>query len=379
MKILLLNYEFPPVGGGAGMATCHLAEALAGLGHDVDVLTSGCWGGKPVEKLAGFKVYRVISLRKGVHDSGLRGAITYVGFALPKLSRLIRNRRYDIYHYFFGLPTGLATLLPGGWHSKPYIVSLRGSDVPGYDLFNTKLTLLHNLLKPVTRMIWRRSKAVVAVTNSLKKTALETAPAMPISVIPNGVDADLFKPVDAIPRERSYFKLICVSRLVKRKGVDDIITAMAALQTQDIKLTIVGTGKYHGRLKELSHELGLDGVVEFKGFCPREHLPALYAQSDAFILTSRSEAFGNVFAEAMSCGLPIIGADVGGIPDLVTAENGLLVKPGDIAAIKGAILRLKNSRQLCRRMGKAGREKIEKNYRWSKIAAKFVALYSSEL
>lgn len=358
------------------MATCHLAEALAGLGHDVDVLTSGCRCDKPFEKVAGFNVYRALSLRKGVHDCGLRGAITYLGFALPKLSRLIRNSRYDIYHYFFGLPTGLCALLPGRWQSKPYIVSLRGSDVPGYDPFNTKLALLHKLFKPVTKMIWRRSKAVVAVTNSLKRIALETAPDQSITVISNGVDVDLFKPIDTIPNDRSCFKLICVSRLVKRKGIDDIIAAMKGLQSQGIKLTIVGSGTHQVQLKKLSHELGLDTVVEFKGFCPREQLPALLTQSDAFILTSRSEAFGNVFAEAMSCGLPVIGTDVGGIPDLVTNENGMLIRPGDIDAIRASILRLKSSRELCWRMGRAGREKIEKNYRWSKIAEKFVDLYS---
>lgn len=375
MKILLLNYEFPPYGGGAGMATYHLAEALADLGHDVDVLTSGGFGDKRVEKLAGFTVYRAISLRRGIHDSGLRGAATYVGFAFPKLNRLKKKYSYDAYHLFFSLPTGLLTLLPGGLHSKPYIVSLRGSDVPGYDPFNIKLALLHRLLKPITKKIWRRSKAVVAVTNSLKKMALEIAPGQKIEVIPNGVDIDLFKPMKAISVDRSSFKLLCVSRLVERKGIEDILSAMAELPSEDIKLSIVGSGNHESRLKQRCHELSLNSTVEFKGFCRREALPILYAQSDAFILTSRSEAFGNVFAEAMSCGMPIIGSAVGGIPDLVSEENGLLVEPGNIAAIKRAILRLKDSRQLCKEMGIANREKMERNYRWPKIAEKFLNLY----
>jgi glycosyltransferase involved in cell wall biosynthesis len=119
-------------------------------------------------------------------------------------------------------------------------------------------------------------------------------------------------------------------------------------------------------------------MVEFKGFCPREKLPAVYAQGDAFILTSRSEAFGNVFAEAMSCGLPVIGADVGGIPDLISEKNGLLVEPGNIDAIQSAILKLMNSRQLCAKMGLASRERIERNYRWPNIAEQFLQLYTSQ-
>ena len=378
MKILLLNYEFPPVGGGAGMATYHLAGALARRNHCVDVLTSGSFLDKSIEKRTGYNVHRAFSLRKGVHDCGLRGAATYVGFAMPKLNRLIKKYRYDVYHYFFSLPTGFLTLLPGGWHSDPYIVSLRGSDVPGYDPFNFKLALLHTLLKPITKKIWRRAKAVVAVTSSLKKAALEIAPDQQIDVIPNGVDTDLFKPLKAKSTDRSSFNLICVSRLVERKGIEDIFSALAELPSEDIKLSIVGSGNYENRLKKRCSELSLNSVVDFKGFCPREDLPMLYAQSDAFILTSRSEAFGNVFAEAMSCGMPIIGTDVGGIPDLVAEENGLLVEPGNIAAIKSAILRLKASRALREEMGTANRKKIERSYRWSKIADQFLNLYEDQ-
>ncbi|MBL0714605.1 MAG: glycosyltransferase [Desulfosarcina sp.] len=359
------------------MATFCLAEALAGLGHDVDVLTSGRLGDRPIEIIRGFTVYRAMSLRKGVHDCGLQGAATYMGFALPKLNTLIRNGRYDIFHYFFSLPTGLFTLLPGGRYGKPYVVSLRGSDVPGYDPFNTTLAFLHNLLKPVTRRIWNRSKHVVAVTRSLKKVARETAPDQKIEVIPNGVDTDLFKPSRGVPKDRSCFELICVSRLVKRKGIDHILSAMAGLRSENIKLSIVGTGNYENILKRQCRDLSLNSAVAFKGFRPREKLPELYAQSDAFILTSRSEAFGNVFAEAMSCGLPVIGANVGGIPDLVTEKTGILVEPGDIDSIKKAILRLKHSQGLRAQMGQASRTLILKNHRWSQIAERFLELYVS--
>lgn len=359
------------------MATYCLAEALANLGHAVDVLTSGRAGDSPVESHNGFSTFRVRSLRKGVHDSGLRGAVTYMGFGLPKLNALIRRGRYDIFHYFFSLPTGLFTLLPGGWNGKPYIISLRGSDVPGYDPFNSKLTFLHKLLKPVNKRIWERSKYVVAVTNSLKELALQSAPGMQIRVIPNGVDTDLFKPSGDVRKGRSDFHLICVSRLVKRKGIEQILSAMAGLRSENIRLSIVGSGNYEDALRKKCFDLSLTSVVDFKGFCPREELPELYAKSDAFILTSRSEAFGNVFAEAMSCGLPVIGADIGGIPDLIKEQNGILVKPGDIDGIKNAIIKLKDSQQLREQMGRASRDIIMKNHRWSKITEKFLELYLS--
>ena len=377
MRILLLNYEFPPIGGGAGMATFCLAEALVAVGHHVDVLTSGRWGNRSVESIRGIKVHRAVSLRKGVHECGLRGAVTYMGFALPKLHSLIRKSRYDIYHYFFSLPTGLFTLLPGSLRCRPYIVSLRGSDVPGYDPFNKQLAFLHGLLRPVTRRIWRRAKHVVAVTNSLKRTALATAPGLDIKVIPNGVDVDLFSPSSNTQKNRAGFNLICVSRLVKRKGIDQILAALAALRHENISLTIVGTGEHENHLKAQCRKLSLESKVEFKGFCRREKLPELYRKSDAFILTSRFEAFGNVFAEAMACGLPVIGANVGGIPDLISPKTGILIEPDDIEAIRNAIRTLKNSRDLRASMGNASRDFIIANYQWPRIAARFVQLYQS--
>jgi glycosyltransferase involved in cell wall biosynthesis len=377
VKILLLNYEFPPVGGGAGMATYSLARALAELGQDVDVLTSGGRGDPAIERIDGFNVYRALSLRKSVHDCGLRGAATYMGFALPKLVRLVYSKCYDVHHYFFGIPTGLFSCLRLGRNIRPYVVSLRGSDVPGYDPFNRKVEFLHRGLKPLTRLIWFRAKHVVAVTNSLKQLALETAPGMDIKVIPNGIDTDLFRPLKTESKDPSKFNLICVARLVRRKGIENILAAISRLRSNDIKLSIVGTGEYRHVLERRCHELGLEAIVQFKGFCRRELLPNLYAQSDAFILTSYSEAFGNVFAEAMACGLPVIGSDIGGIPDLIKEDTGILVPPDDIDAIVRAILRLQHSKPLCGRMGHSCRERIMQEYQWAHIARRFLALYAS--
>ena len=152
---------------------------------------------------------------------------------------------------------------------------------------------------------------------------------------------------------------------------------MAELRSENIKLSIVGTGNYKSILKQQCHDLSLDSIVTFKGFCQRESLPELYAQSDVFILLSRSEAFGNVFAEAMSCGLPVIGANVGGIPDLISEKTGILVEPSDIAGIKDAILKLKRSKNLREKMGQAGRERIMKKHQWPQIAESFLQLYVS--
>lgn len=376
MKILLLNYEFPPMGGGAGNATYNIAKELVALGHHVDVLTSKIKSQKKQETIEGFHVYRVPSWRKGIHDCGMRGAYSFLFFAGFKLQQLIRINQYDILHYFFSLPTGLLSLLPGSHRRLPYIVSLRGSDVPHYDMCNKKLEVFHWLLKPITRYIWEKALKVVALSEGLKLTALETSPAQEIGVIPNGIEADMFKPVGKPYPPSEFFNLILVSRLIERKGIQHVLQALSELNDKSIKLLIVGTGSYETYLEKLSKSLSLDDTVTFHGFCLRTELPKLYNRHDCFILPSMAESFGIVFAEAMACGLPIIGGRTGGVPDLVKFDNGILVQPGNIKEIKKAICTIKDSLDMGVSMGKANREKVVKYYSWRNVAEQYLSMYS---
>ena len=98
----MLNYEFPPLGGGAGRATYNLAKELVNLGNQIDVISCRMKGQPREEDIDGFTVYRVISWRKGLHDAGFRGAFSYVFYAYFKLLSLTRKNHYDVIHYFFG-------------------------------------------------------------------------------------------------------------------------------------------------------------------------------------------------------------------------------------------------------------------------------------
>jgi len=377
MKILLLNYEFPPMGGGAGNATYNIARELAQLGHHVDVVTSKLRWEQHVEEVEGFTVYRVRSWRRGIHDCGFIGALNYVCCAVWTFLKLTQKNNYDVIHYFFGLPTGLLSLLPGAHRRIPYIVSLRGSDVPMYDIYNKRLQFFHSLCKPLTRFIWKRAKKVVALSTSLKSTALKVVPCQEISIIPNGIEIDLFTPSNDT-WERSIFKLITVSRLIERKGIQYILQAMAQLKNEPITLLIVGSGNYENQLKALSHELGLDSIVGFFGACFRDRLPALYRQHDVFILTSLAESYGIVFSEAMACGLPIIAARTGGIPDLVKNDNGILVDPEDVEGITQAILAMKNNKAMRTMMGKRNRERVLEYCNWGKVTEQYLQCYRNK-
>ena len=375
MRVLILNYEFPPMGGGAGYASYNLSQHLAQKGHDVTVLTSQYAGLPKTEIRNGVKIIRCYSWRKSIHDCGLRGALTYLISAAMTLRSLRKDHAYDILHYFFSFPTGLLSFLPHAYPKTPYVVSLRGSDVPGYDPYNVKLQFLHKLMLPLNKEVWRRASRVVALSTSLKEMAHAKLPKLTIDVIPNGIEIDLFQTLECENESDCKHLFISVSRLVNRKGIDLILRAIAELNDESIELLIVGTGNYETHLRHIVRELGIEKVVRFYGYCPREELPALYNKACAFILPSHAESFGMVFGEAMACGLPIIGTNTGGIADLVEDDCGILVDCGDVEQIKKAIVKMKNSAKLRKSMGDRGQKRINTHFTWEAVTDQYEKIY----
>lgn len=385
MRILVLNYEYPPLGGGAAVATAAVAQGLAERGVHVDVVTAGtgtaadrCTPESGHERFEhpGLRVFRVRSSRTGVHQAGMGDAASYLMAALPMIRQLMRAHTYDAVHVFFSLPTGaLLPLLE--LRDVPVVVSLRGSDVPGYDPHNRPLQIAHAVLAPLTRWIWRRADRVVAVCDSLGRLALDTYPHLRYSVVPNGVDLSLFHPrTDA--REPGPIRCLAVARLIERKGLGDLIRAMALLERGRFQLDIVGGGSDEKVLRTLASEQGVGEEIRFLGPLPRAEVARRYRAADMFTLPSSAEAFGNVFAEALASGLPIVGSSIGGIPDLVEhGTNGLLVQPGNIEALAGAIRYLADDPELRQQMAERNRSKAEANLEWSQVTRRYLATYEA--
>ena len=388
MRILILNYEYPPLGGGAGVATQALARGLASRGVTVDVVTAGerdecqsevLWDGHAAEEGL-LTVYRVKSGRTGIHEAGMGGAFNYLRTALPLVRARMRDEHYDIVHVFFSLPTG--AMLPFlSLGDTPVIVSLRGSDVPGYDSHQRTLGRAHRVLRPLTRWIWRRASRVVAVCESLGRLALRTDPGLRYSVIPNGVDLGRFRPsVRARSRHPKKVRCLAVARLVERKGIADLIQAIASLERGRYELEIVGSGPDERRLKDLARQLGVSREVIFAGSVDRAVIPGRYRDADIFALAPREEAFGNVFAEALASGLPIVGSTVGGIPELVEhGKNGFLVPPREPRALAAAIRHLADHPEIRRDIGRWNRSQAEANLSWARVTTRYLSVYNGVL
>jgi glycosyltransferase involved in cell wall biosynthesis len=379
MRLLLLNYEFPPLGGGASAATFFMARELVARGHQVEVLTSSAPGHPATDVIDGVRVHRVFSLRRGVQDAGLLGAATFVMSAIGKLRELARDGNFDCAHFYFALPTGMLAPLWMRWAKRPYVVGFRGSDVPGYD-GGRLLAMLHRVLRPLTRRILAGASHVTANSKSLQQLAQQSFPWLRIQDIPNAVCTTTFRPSEE-PRRGGRPRLLTVSRLVRRKGLEDLISAMASPFLSGCRLTIVGEGRLQSELEMLTRSLGVADRVDFPGRRHGEDLSACYRDADCFVLASHAESCSMSLLEAMASGLPVVAARTGGIPEFVEdLVNGRLYQPGDVDDLAKAIGWMLESDERRERMGAANRLSVSLNHSWPKIASLYEQrCYSPEL
>jgi phosphatidylinositol alpha-1,6-mannosyltransferase len=210
-----------------------------------------------------------------------------------------------------------------------------------------------------------------------------------VQVIPCGVDPDRYRPVDG-GRLRSELGLgnrpvvLTLARLVSSKGHDLVIRALAELRRRipDATYLVGGTGgeNYTEFLRALAESCGVSKAVRFLGYVASEDLPALYSASNVYVMPSRAlegnsnfEGFGITYLEANACGVPVIGADSGGVADAVLdGRTGFLVPPNDVPALADRMYRLLADPDLARRMGAAGRERILREFTWDRVADLFL-------
>ncbi|MEU9126761.1 glycosyltransferase family 4 protein [Kitasatospora sp. NPDC048540] len=227
-------------------------------------------------------------------------------------------------------------------------------------------------------------------TRSRIAAAVGPAAADRMVQLPPGVDEQTFRPDSggAAVRERLGLTdrpvVVCVSRLVPRKGQDTLITAMPQIlrEVPDAVLLIVGGGPYRGELEKLADATGVRAAVRFTGAVPWEELPAHYGAGDVFAMPCRTrrggldvEGLGIVYLEASATGLPVVAGDSGGAPDAVLeGETGYVVPGRSTEATAERIVRLLQDEQLRRRMGEAGRRWVERSWRWDLLAGRLTSL-----
>ncbi len=373
MRLLVINSEFPPIGGGAGSASAFLSAALAERGQEVAVLTSRFADLPHREMQQGVDVIRIPALRQRADRSEALEQIIFVGSSALHAVRLARRWKPDAVIAFFGVPSGPAAWLLNKFHRIPYVVSLRGGDVPGFRPYD--FGTYHRLIGPFLKVIWRDAAAVVANSQGLLKLAKDFMPGQDIQVIPNGVDSTVF-PFEE--REWTLPKLLFTGRLVYQKGLDILLEALGGLKDLAWQLTLVGDGPQRSSLAMQAQGLGITEHITFVGWQPRQALPQLYREANLFVLPSRHEGMPNALLEAMSSGLPAIASCIAGNEELVLdGQTGLLFPSGDVPALREALRALLTDASRRETMGAVARARVEKDFAWSQVAEKYLGLLST--
>lgn len=402
MNIAMLSVHTCPLAalggketGGMNVYVRELSRQLAARGHHVDIFTRSQDPRVPHEVPGleiGARVFHVPAGPEAPYDK--RRLFDY----LPEFVQGVRkemerdNVRYDVYHAHYWL---------SGWVARAL---QRAQPAPIVQMFHT-LGALKNQVAirstdreterriAVEREIMQFADRIIAATprDCQQMIDLYDAPPYKISIIPPGVDLDLFHPPEITDRKQ-YFKdehtVLFVGRIDPIKGLDTWFRAMKLVVEQDPSLRgrvcvcIIGGDVNEeepndelARLQALKDELGIADIVTFLGKRSQESLPYYYASADVVVMPSRYESFGMVALEAMACGTPVVASDAGGLSFVVRdGETGFLVPEGDAQAMAQCLSRLLHDAELRARLGKRGVE-VAREYAWTRIADQIETLY----
>jgi len=340
MKILTINYEYPPVGGGGGVASKQIAEGLVRLNHEVDVVTSRA-SGLPRQSLTnGVRIFRSYTHRKNKSTASLSSLLTYPITGLPISLKRCIVKNYDCIHSHFVVPSGVLGFVLSNVLEIPHLVSIHGGDI--YD--PTKTLSPHNsdVMQKVVSRLLKSADQVVAQSSDIKSRAYDyySLPNVDIETIPLPYESVSFDKlgVDELGLDENKTYIVSIGRLVKRKGYKYLIESIATLPTE-IELLLIGDGPEEERLRRLADDLGVLSRIEFLGHVSEKNKFNYLDKSSVFVMSSLHEGFGIVLQEAMQVGLPIVTTDTGGQTDLVEDDvHGRIVSAKDPNALSRAIL-----------------------------------------
>jgi glycosyltransferase involved in cell wall biosynthesis len=254
----------------------------------------------------------------------------------PVIERILRGYAFDLIdaHYFY--PDGVAAILLGRHFGKPVVITARGTDV--------NLIPRYRLPRAMIRWAARHAAGIITVAQALKDDLVRVGvPAERMEVLRNGVDLQLFQPIDRESGRRTLgitrTTLLSVGHLVPRKAHEIVIQALRWLPETD--LIVIGDGPERGALGALARESGAGERVRFVGALAQEELRNYYGAADALVLASSREGWANVLLESMACGTPVVASRIGGTPEVVSApEAGELMHERTPESVAEAVQRL---------------------------------------
>lgn len=361
MKILILNFEYPPLGGGGGVATKQIAEELASR-HEVFVITSGAPGCPAAETANGVNVIRVpVFGRKELPTATFLSMLSYVFSAFVKGLAICKREKFDVLNAQFVLPSGVPAVLLSKIFNIPFVLSFIGGDI--YDPTKSISPHRHGILRAVIRWIAGHAVICTAIsedtkrrTQQIHKVAKEIV-VTPLGIVPQAVSPATREVFD-IPKDAIV--AVSIGRLIPRKGYMSLLAAWKDIS--NAQLFILGDGPLMAKMAAFIKENQLENRVRLLGFVSEEEKLQLLRLANMYVSAAKHEGFGIVFIEAMDAGLPIVATNDGGQRDFLSNDNALLVPPDTTDAITKAINTLIDDQPLRTRMGDANRQKAKSFY-----------------
>jgi len=374
LNLLVLNYEYPPVGGGAATASQCLARALVARGHSVSVLTSALGPGGGASDEDGVDVHRLDVGRARADRSTIGQMARFVRAASRVAPDLVRARGVEGTIAFFSVPCGPVARRLWRCFGTPYVVSLRGADVPGHA---KEMNFFHALVSPWRRRVLRDAVAVVANSASLAELA-RGADGGTVEVAPNGVESDFFTPA-AEPPPASPFRFLFVGRLHAQKNPEFAVAGLAALRAKTsapVALDVVGDGPQAAALRDQAARLGVADAVTWRGWIGRAELRDRYRAAHCFVSSSPREGMPNAVLEAMACGLPVLASRVPGHEEVVRhGTTGYLFAPDETDEFVRHAEALTADAALRARLGAEARRVAATEYSWDRAAQAYAGFF----
>lgn len=367
MKILMINSEYPPLGGGQATANKYLYEALRNYPHlEIDIITASA-DKYFIKREENGNIYFLDIHKNGknIHFQSIGELLTFTIKSFFKALLLCKKQKNDLVIAWAGVPAGLVAFAIWIFFKTPYILLLRGSDVPFYDERWSHLDrFIFSWLSPI---IWKHATKVIANSKKLKDMANHLSPKQRIEVINNGIDIQFFYPR---PKTNQVLTIVSTGRLTERKGYQFLVEALKGLS--DVQLILLGDGILKKELENFCLINKLD--VKFLGIQPRNKVAQFLQKADIFCLPSLNEGMSNSLLEAMACGLPVIVTDVGGTQELLNG-NGIIVQKKSVEQLREAILFFQKNPEYLDIYGKKSREIVE-NMSWNIVAKQFLEAFN---
>ena len=348
MKVLIFSSKFFPFLGGLENFVFEIGKRLVKLNVKVGVVTLNYGKLAAIEEIEGITVYRLpcLSVLGGVYDIPLK--VSLKGLDYSEWDVFVTNTRFFVLSF-------AGKVLAKAFGKKLVHVEHGTGWVKHSSKMVEWFVRLYDLSLGI--IVVRGADLVVGICNKSVEFAKKLQ-AGKTDVVFNSVDPEFFVPVDN-KRDGNGMQIVCVSRLIKAKGLHDLIKAVNGL---DVELSIIGDGPYREELEKLAGD-----NVFFHGSKDREFVAEYVAASDLLVMPSYSEGLPTVVLEALSCNVPVVISDVGGLRDVIKeGVNGMFFIPGDMDDLRARI-----KMALSKTDWTSMRELVEEKFSWDVNALKF--------